>query len=83
MSMVHIGFGHLDLQFCECDSMLTLSLNTIKLVNHMMLCHRLKECMMQVGCLEEVLQKMLQAEGKGDWGSVMFVPAGSISQSKK
>lgn len=33
----------------------------------------------QVGCLEEVLVKMAEADGKGEWGSVMFVPAGAIS----
>ena len=37
----------------------------------------------QVGCLEEVLLKMQHADGKGDWGSVMFVPAGAISPPKK
>lgn len=38
---------------------------------------------MQVGCLEEVILKLLEAKGEGEWGSVMFVPAGAISKPSK
>lgn len=31
----------------------------------------------EVGCLEEVIAKM-EMDSSGDWGNVMFVPAGSI-----
>jgi hypothetical protein len=33
----------------------------------------------QVGCLEEVIMKMHEAQGEGEWAHVMFVPAGAIS----
>lgn len=32
----------------------------------------------EVGCLEEVINRM-EADTEGEWGSVMFIPAGSCS----
>lgn len=44
---------------------------------------RLTSVCMKVGCLEEVILKLLEAKGEGEWGSVMFVPAGAISKPSK
>ena len=35
----------------------------------------------EVGCLEEVLEKM-EKDTKGEWGNVMFIPSGAISMIK-
>lgn len=32
----------------------------------------------EVGCLEEVIAK-IEADVTGDWGNVMFIPAGSVT----
>lgn len=32
----------------------------------------------EVGCLEEVISRM-EADADGEWGSVMFIPAGNLS----
>jgi hypothetical protein len=36
----------------------------------------------EVGCLEEVIMKMQEAKGEGEWAHVMFVPAGAISSQQ-
>ncbi len=35
-----------------------------------------------VGCLEEVIVKM-EADNKGEWGDVVFVPSGALNEKKK
>ena len=32
--------------------------------------------------MEEVIQKMREAKGEGEWAHVMFVPAGAISKNQ-
>ena len=52
-------------------------------MNYVPLYFLLDDCCVQVGSLEEVLVKMQSADGEGEWGSVMFVPAGAISVPSK
>lgn len=48
-----------------------------RLTHHLVLSSVQKPPQVDVGCLEEVIVKM-EADKKGEWGDVMFVPAGAL-----